>query len=416
MSALRPLEAARKTVLPHVHAAIKRNPWLARCARASVSAVGEIVDRSRSAAGLGHPPPRATGLTARALAGIEPAARFVPIEPAGVQQRVLPVTLEGAVFPIYAAALRVPTPELFVLAVPRARVYGQVVVISGSNEVITDLSRTSEESIDDAGRTAWRTDTPRRLPKPKRLAGRTAVLTDYSAMGYGHWMTEVIPRLTLLERAGIDLDSVDHFLVNGQIAGFQQESLALSGISSDRIVESMWTPHIEAEELLVPSTLGDIRSPHPSAYLSLRARFGGVPTSTDRVRIYLSREETTHRRVVNEDAVQACLRRRGFQVLVPERLSLHEKALLFARADAVVGPTGAGFVHLAFASPGTAVIEFINPEAKDLHFWSAANILGQPYYYLSTAPVESNSGSVGSSSDVEVDIDLLGRTLDQARL
>lgn len=417
MSLHRHLGAARAVLLPRVHASIKRNPWLARCARSSVEVAAELVDRSRAAAGLGYPPPRSTGLSARSLAESQPGVRFIPIDAPGSQHRSLPITMEGEVLPIYEAALDALTPELFVLSVPGARVYGQVVVISGDNEIVADVSRTSEQSIDEAGRTAWLTKVPRRLPKPKHLPGRTAVLTDYSAMGYGHWMAEVVPRLTLLERAGVDLDSVDHFLVNGQIAGFQRESLELSGVTSDRIVESIWTPHIEADELLVPSTLGDIRSPHPCAYLALRKRFGVAPTtSSDRVRLYLSREETSHRRVVNEAEVQNRLLRRGFQVLVPERLSLREKALLFARADAVVGPTGAGFVHLALADPGTIVLEFINPEAKDLHFWSAANILGQPYYYLSTTTVGGDGGGVGSSGDVQVDVDVLERTLDRAGL
>ena len=55
----------------------------------------------------------------------------------------------------------------------------------------------------------------------KRLPGRSFLLAPTSgAHCYYHWMLDILPKLGLLERHGISLESIDHFLVRF----FSQES------------------------------------------------------------------------------------------------------------------------------------------------------------------------------------------------
>ena len=278
-----------------------------------------------------------------------------------------------------------------------------------------DVSRTEEASVSVSGRTIYETTWPAYLPQPRRLSGRAALLTDYRAMGYGHWMMEVVPRWQMVLDAGFDPASIDHVIVNGTLAGFQQETLELLEIPESKIVQSMWSQHVLADELIVPSNIGDIRSPNPWAFNHLRKRFGptsGSGAGTKR-RLYVTRSQTTHRRVENEAAVRRILEQRSFEVFVAEDHSLTEKAVLFSQAEAVVGPTGAGLTHLVFCQPGTSVLEFLNPEALDLYYWSASNVLGLDHSYVPVLAVSDGAdSSPGSSTDVRVDLDQLAQALD----
>lgn len=67
-------------------------------------------------------------------------------------------------------------------------------------------------------------------------------------------------------------------------------------------------------------------------------------------RVFLARGN--ERRGYNEDEIIQICARRGFDVARPERLSFEAQARLFAGADFLVGPTGAAWANVVFASSG----------------------------------------------------------------
>jgi capsular polysaccharide biosynthesis protein len=87
-------------------------------------------------------------------------------------------------------------------------------------------------------------------------------------------------------------------------------------------------------------------------------------------RLYVSRRGHPMRVMVNETALEAALVRRGFQILRPEGLSAADQIRLFAQAEVIVGPTGAGLTNAIFAAPGCTVVE-IQPE-NFASFWVGA--------------------------------------------
>ncbi len=87
-------------------------------------------------------------------------------------------------------------------------------------------------------------------------------------------------------------------------------------------------------------------------------------------RLYVSRRGHPMRVMVNEVALEAALVRRGFQIVRPERMDVADQIRLFAEAEVIVGPTGAGLTNAVFAAPGCKIVE-IQPE-NFASFWVPA--------------------------------------------
>jgi hypothetical protein len=84
---------------------------------------------------------------------------------------------------------------------------------------------------------------------------------------------------------------------------------------------------------------------------------------TDR-RIFVSRETTRHRRLINEHAVQEFASAEGFDVVRPEELSFLDQLELFGQCQMVLGVFGAGLTNAAFMRPGTALLEIAPPKSS----------------------------------------------------
>ena len=82
-------------------------------------------------------------------------------------------------------------------------------------------------------------------------------------------------------------------------------------------------------------------------------RFGGE-TSPWGEKIFITRTGT--RRVYNQHEIAQVAAECGFTAVAPEKLSLAEQVTLFSGATHIIGPSGAGFGGLLFASPGVRVL------------------------------------------------------------
>jgi hypothetical protein len=111
------------------------------------------------------------------------------------------------------------------------------------------------------------------------------------------------------------------------------------------------------ESLVTPRPLSQIHLLHKEGMHSYRRvfldRFGDHPSPWGE-RIFITRTGT--RRAYNQDEIADIAREFGFTVVAPESLSLAEQVALFSHATHIIGPSGAGFGGMLFASPGTHVL------------------------------------------------------------
>lgn len=106
--------------------------------------------------------------------------------------------------------------------------------------------------------------------------------------------------------------------------------------------------------------------------------------------VYVSRNESSMRRILNENDLLPGLRDMGFNIISPGKLSLTEQIEAFRNARVILAPHGAGLTNILFCRPNTTLIE-IFPEGG-VHgsaFLRIASQLNFNYYYVVGQKVEN---------------------------
>ncbi len=313
----------------------------------------------------------------------------------------------GSASPLFAD-IRVPEfPVTFAARLSHCRLYGRgIAVIGADGRVIAEGSAHIGGGPEDhavMGR-AW-------LPRPEHLAGTTAVLAAPAGNTYYHWLFDVLPRIALLEAAGIDLDALDRFAVNSFDRGYQRETLARFRIDASRIVETDRLRHLVCERLVLPSYPGTSGFPPRWACEFLRRSFLEEPAGPQRPgpeRLYVSRQGASRRRIANHDALESLLMRSGFETVHPERHTVTEQARWFRSARVVVAPHGSGLANLVFCDPGTRVIELFPPDMTgQSHYFVLSRQMGIRYRSL----IGLGDRKRRSLGDFEVPLEHLARLL-----
>lgn len=203
---------------------------------------------------------------------------------------------------------------------------------------------------------------------------------------YGHWVYEVLPRaqgvLEWQRRNGTKVP----VLVRKDGDPIQRESLRMLGFE-----ESQFVP-FDAECILVRNLLISsfrhnalVASPRGLRWLrdTLLQSLGmnPEPTPSDRRRVLVLRPRSVARSMVNDAEVGELLARHGFESFYLERLSFAEKVRLFAQAELVVAPHGAGLSSLVFCKRA-AIIELVGRHINHAHFFGLAGSLGHKFGVL----------------------------------
>jgi len=92
--------------------------------------------------------------------------------------------------------------------------------------------------------------------------------------------------------------------------------------------------------------------------------------------------------MINEAALEAALRARGFEVVKPERLSAAAQVRMMREAEVVVGPTGAAMANALFAEAGVRIVEIQPENFTSQWVWAASRRAGADWRgYVCAAPV-----------------------------
>ena len=229
----------------------------------------------------------------------------------------------------------------------------------------------------------------RRLRRVRRLEGTTCLFaTSAGASIYYHWMLELLPKLGLLERYGVPLHTIDHFLVR-EIAGqWQLDTLERFGIDRSRVVETRDLPHMECERVLhVDLTCGINLKMHRFVPLWMKHLYPLDTVEGERLRLYVRRPEGVRRGISNEAELLPLLEAADIEPVAMEGRSIREQAGLLARADVVVGPHGAALTNTVFCRPGTELVELLSRHVYPYYYGLAA-CCGLVYHAVLENPEE----------------------------
>jgi capsular polysaccharide biosynthesis protein len=268
--------------------------------------------------------------------------------------------------------------------------------------------------------------------KHSRLPAAIVLTSTYWA-NWAHFLTEVLPKALIADRRADWRDWP--MLISSAGLANAQELLRLLVAADRRIIKACgrivvdragyvssvgfcpleyaydWKtdfPRIRPTDCVFsPDALGLVRT-------AARRLVSAAPNAAPAF-LYL-RRTGSNRRFLNQDEVEEVFRARGFEIVVPEKLSVREQIALFSRARVIAGPTGAAIANLVFAAPGCRllVLAAINRHWP-FHYWlNMAHAAGHHLQYLfghaagaSPHPAHpdlyfDNLSRLGSSIDVAI--------------
>ena len=221
----------------------------------------------------------------------------------------------------------------------------------------------------------------RRRPSVSTRSGVGTTISLSSRNGnYFHWLVDMVPRLYALERLSgpvelVVADDVPPF-VDALLERVVRDPISVVKCPAD---------HAYRYDTVRLSTFTTVWShgllrPEIAEWLRGRLR-EGIPAG-DRRRIYVHRVGTRARCIANDDEILSLVRSFGIEPVRPELLPFDEQLALFAAADVIVGPCGAGLTNMVAAE--TATVVDINPggrRGQPYHpgFWSLARSCGHRY-------------------------------------
>ncbi|NJN87979.1 MAG: DUF563 domain-containing protein [Leptolyngbyaceae cyanobacterium SL_7_1] len=319
------------------------------------------------------------------------AIAYLPIRSDTAIALTPPLTCDQRVHSSFWFGSEIRLPETFVAGITDGRFWldpdqSSLAIMTGHNQLLVDLSvEFPILSPGSSDRPHW-LFVAKKIPPPQVVEGSVVVLAGLSNHVYFHWMGDVLPRIELLQLAGIEWGNVDGIVVSHR-RSFQMETLAILGVPQEKILQTDEHLHLQATQLIVPSFSGSAAWMSREACEFLRKTFlNQIPLAERGVaqpaeRIYISRQ-SANRCVINELEVTRLLKPLGFQTIVLETLSVVEQVALFANARVIVAPHGSGLTNLVFCHPDATVIELFSPHYVYPCYWYLANLVNVTYYYL----------------------------------
>ncbi|MEZ4774403.1 MAG: glycosyltransferase family 61 protein [Bacteroidia bacterium] len=336
-----------------------------------------------------------------------------------------PKTLETKVHWKIRKEYKHQAPAAFVASVKNARLWvnhnfaghvDSMAVISPEDKLIGEISY---EFAEDLGKSIIMSKL--RLSPAHYFPGKAVSLTTVKGEQFFHWILDILPKLAIMRGAGMNCNMLDYVIVNSTKSRFMRETLALAGVPMEKVITTDDHPHIKVDELLVPSKPGWTGNPPAWSIEFLRDLFlPTIPEDTSHLpkRIYISRAKAPVRKVKNESAVIDYVQKAGFTSVLLEDFSITDQIAMFAGAEAIIAPHGAGLTHLSFCKPGTKIIEFFSPLYVNACFYSLASVVNLDYYYLlgeGKSPKEGVDLEI-NIADIELDIAKLKATVEFAGL
>jgi hypothetical protein len=222
-------------------------------------------------------------------------------------------------------------------------------------------------------------------PDLEKLGCACLLTGPRNRFNYYHWTFEQLPKLRALEEYRQRTGETPVLVVPPDPPNWAIETLRLAGHGETELVE--WRDRdAVVEALVVPAH----PSPSPAVCEWLRERlrdpltgpgtYDGRPVPGERILVSRDDSAKDKRSVVNERELAEALGELGFRRHVLGELSVAEQIRLFAGAEAVVSPHGAGLANLVYARRA-AVIELFGERLKPT-FFRVARLLGHPYRYV----------------------------------
>ncbi|PSL48327.1 uncharacterized protein DUF563 [Chitinophaga niastensis] len=239
--------------------------------------------------------------------------------------------------------------------------------------------------------------------KPAHTIPRAIWVINEWSTEYFHWLTDALPRLLT---AG-DWQNTTSVILPKRYADKPYITQSLRMLQVEVI---FYDPRrrVRVKELIVPSYTAPTGNYNKTLIQLIRDKFIQKSEHEINRKVYISRQKATKRKITNEDAVQAVLLRRGYEIHFFEDYSFEKQLEIMSRTKVLAGLHGAGLTNMLFMPPNGRILELRN-EGDDHNncFFSLASAVDQDYFYL----VNQGSSRDTYIADITVDTTQLDKVL-----
>ncbi len=270
------------------------------------------------------------------------------------------------------------------------------------------------------------------LSKKQMKVDRAVCLLSQSANNYAHFLTEVLPKLQIIEGCPEYVEWplliegwIHPTLVNAVVLlnKNEREIIRVSrweSVSLNRMINISlpgYEPYVPHKLFMDESELYVNRfSPVALDMLRKRAREIISSQSGEGIKkVYLRRSENSNlaRSVINARELEELLRQYGFEIIEPGSLSFMDQIKACSDAEVIVAPVGASLANMIFAKPGCKIIA-LAPYFSDGNYYYYSNLAGvlghELCYYLG---VPKEGGGHPRHRDYAVDLGGLQEELEK---
>ena len=232
-------------------------------------------------------------------------------------------------------------------------------------------------------------------------------ITDNFSFAYYHWVVECLTRLFEL-----DFDEKKYPIllpVKFKNLSYVQQSLHLLGFSV-RYYDTKKPYYVT--KLILPSITARGMSFSIESLSFQKNVFTNslVPKNVPFRKIYITRENSNSRKVLNEHEFVDFFKRYDIEVFNLENLSFIEQVKIFSETTLLIGPHGAGLANMMYLPKESIVLEIKNKYDDYWNmFYGMASDLGHKFFYILAEPTTDDT----HDSNLMLDKDEFEHVIDQ---
>jgi O-antigen biosynthesis protein WbqL len=193
----------------------------------------------------------------------------------------------------------------------------------------------------------------------RTLRVRRAYALLHHNLMWGHWLTEVFPKLFAIRELranGVEAPILVPSSAPSYVIPIIQDLLPGQAL----LVYDPERQNVRVGRLLLPPMLQHFYVFHPRFGEALDNYARGLERPPASSRIFVSRggmrTKYAYRELVNEPELEGVAAEFGFRIVRPETLPWREQVALFAGARVIAGEFGSGLHNTIFSPPGSAVV------------------------------------------------------------
>jgi len=128
------------------------------------------------------------------------------------------------------------------------------------------------------------------------------------------------------------------------------------------------------------------------------------------LKIYISRQNSSYRNLINEDDITKILKNKGFEIIDTYNMSIAEQIELFSSAKIVISPTSSALTNLVFCKENTKVIE-ITPQYNHQYenffkekYSKICEVLNLNYSCIAADPIKNTKNNSQAEKFISSDV------------